>query len=42
MSFLNSIGDWFQNNLLKFTYDPAADALKQVYNATFQSNFNGL
>jgi len=42
MSFLNSIGDWFQNNLLKFTYDPAADALKQVYNASFQTNLGGL
>jgi len=42
MSFLNSIGNWFQNHLLKFTYDPAADALKQVYNASFQTNLGGL
>ena len=42
MSFLNSIGDWFQTNLLKLTFDPAGDALKQVYRVTFQNNLNGL
>jgi len=42
MSFLNSIGDWFQTTLLKLTFDPAGDALKQVYRATFQTNVNGL
>lgn len=42
MSFFNAIGDWFQTTLLKLTFDPAGDALKQVYRATFQTNVNGL
>ena len=31
MSFLNTIWDWINNTIIKTTYDPAADALKQVY-----------
>jgi hypothetical protein len=42
MSFLNSIGDWFQTTFLKMTFDPAGDVLKQVYRATFQNNLLGL
>jgi len=42
MSFFNAIADWFQTHLLKFTFDPAGDALKQVYRATFQNNLTGL
>ena len=29
-------------NFLKMTFDPTGDALKQVYNATFQNNMSGL
>ena len=42
MSFLNAVADWFQTHLLKLTFDPAGDALKQVYRATFQNNLTGL
>lgn len=42
MSFLNTIGDWFQTTILKMTYDPAGDALKQVYRASFQNNLTDL
>jgi len=42
MSFFNSIGDWFNTTFLKMTFDPAGDALKQVYRATFQNNLAGL
>jgi hypothetical protein len=42
MSFLNAVADWFQTHLLKLTFDPAGDALKQVYRATFQNNLTDL
>lgn len=42
MSFLNSIGDWFQTTLLKLTFDPAGDVLKQVYRGSFQNNLGDL
>ena len=42
MSFFNAIGDWFHTTFLKLTFDPAGDALKQVYRATFQINVNNL
>jgi hypothetical protein len=42
MSFFNAIGDWFSTTFLKLTFDPAGDALKQVYRATFQTNVNNL
>jgi hypothetical protein len=38
MSFFNSIGDWFNNTIIKTTYDPAADALKQIYRQNISEN----
>jgi hypothetical protein len=42
MSFFNSIADWFNNNIIKATYDPAADALKQVYRQNVSQNLGML
>lgn len=42
MSFFNSIGDWFYNTIIKATYDPAADALKQVFRLNVSQNLGVL
>ena len=42
MSFLNSIWDWINNTIIKTTYDPAADALKQVYRQNVSQNLGVL
>lgn len=38
MSFFNSIAEWFNNTIIKSTFDPAADALKQVYRQNVAQN----
>lgn len=38
MSFFNSIAEWFNNTIIKTTFDPAADALKQVYRQNVSQN----
>ena len=42
MSFFNSILDWFNNTIIKATYDPAVDALKQVYRQNVSQNLGML
>ena len=42
MSFFNSIADWFNNTIIKATYDPAADALKQAYRQNVSQNLGML
>uniref|UniRef100_A0A6C0D8F8 Uncharacterized protein n=1 Tax=viral metagenome TaxID=1070528 RepID=A0A6C0D8F8_9ZZZZ len=42
MSFFNSIAEWFNNTIIKATYDPAADALKQVYRQNVGQNLGML
>jgi len=42
MSFLNTIWDWINNTIIKTTYDPAADALKQVYRQNISQNLGVL
>ena len=42
MSFFNTIGDWFNNNIIKATYDPAADALKSLYRQNIAQNLQNL
>ena len=32
------LGSWFKDKILKNTYDPVADGIKQVYRATIQSS----
>ena len=42
MSFFNSIAEWFNNTIIKTTFDPAADALKQVYRQNVSQNLGML
>jgi hypothetical protein len=42
MNFLNSIAEWFNNTIIKTTFDPAADALKQVYRQNVSQNLGML
>lgn len=42
MGFFNSIGNWFNNTLIKATYDPVADQLKQIYRQNVFTNLSGL
>jgi len=42
MSFFNTIGDWFNNTIIKATYDPAADALKSLYRQNVAQNIQNL
>lgn len=42
MGFFDSIGEWFSNTLIKSTYDPVADQLKQIYRQNVYTNLTGL
>ena len=42
MGIFDSIGNWFNNNLIKATYDPVADQLKQIYRQNVFTNLTGL
>lgn len=42
MGFFDSIGEWFNNTLIKSTYDPVADQLKQIYRQNVYTNLTGL
>ena len=42
MSFLNNISDWFNNTVIKYTYNPVADEFKQLYNQNVSTNLNSL
>ena len=42
MGIFDSISEWFNNTLIKATYDPLADQLKQVYRENVFTNLSGL
>ena len=42
MGFFNTISDWFNNTIIKATYDPGADALKSLYRQNVTQNILGL
>ena len=42
MSFFNKLSDWFNNTIIKHTYDPAADILTQTYRNSVASNLGRL
>ena len=42
MSFFNLLSNWWNNTVLKATYDPAADALKSLYNQNISTGITNL
>ena len=42
MSFFNLLSNWFNNTVLKATYDPASDALQSLYNQNVSTGITNL